>query len=947
MIGLFSFMQFVFAQDLKLISQNGHSSSIHTLAFSGDGTLLVSHDDDGMLIVHECLSGKIIFRKKIDSLELIPSIQETGFTMRNNAGLCYQFFPYENKIDTTGITRLGYDRTHIVYSTGDALLTDFGTLHTRLTDQEIAGYISCDDFVVSGDSRGRVGFISKDTTIYLDAHTAKVKALAISPDKKYFATAGDDKAVIIWEAASFRMKRILKNNSVPITSLTVKDGSLLIGDLHGNMYHLSDLFGVPVLYHAKQGENKINDLEFYNDGKILAVTDENILLVSDSTLTVTQKIKLDKKNRMKSWMYNFIESRGFLQEPLTSAYDLQVHGNSIEIIYEHKNNWKWQVRDEVDHTLKTTKEKREITGAGFRVIQVKIGNEYFLSKVDKNGKYLGIRFPIPSSFFISYDLHRYTAYEKKIVADSSFVCIAVDNRLLFYDPKNGLQIAMIDSIHDAGITSVRFFDSKHLITSSLDGSLSILDITTRKRVLTIRIFGSGFIITDEKGNYYSSIRNLDEFVTFIYKGKKMSSLQLDANFNRPEIILDEFSAAKDVIDVYERMRTKKINQGKIPDQDEYLISAPECKLMNEDSIYFGSRNEEQSFLFSISDSSGFVQEIFLYNNDVRILVEKKELVDLGGGNFTVRKKLDLIDGDNEIRFFVKGSNGLFSNMVIRRVMYRGAIEKGDLYYIGIGVSEYKQSDFNLDYAAKDITDLSKKLKKEVNGFRSVKLNYFLNENAGGQMLDSIRVILKNVNPQDALIIHYAGHGLVDASLKYHLALYDTDFNSPDGNSFSLDSLNALLVQANCYRKTVILDACHSGELEEDDFVESVKTEKGLVKFRTNGSKVNSTHDFTGRAYRQHVRELLQRDVASTGANILAGSTGYEFSMENGNLKNGLYTWCLIQSLSESSKFDFNKDDDFSVEEWHRSSAAKVAVYSKGQQNPEARELNEKVGFTIK
>lgn len=82
--------------------------------------------------------------------------------------------------------------------------------------------------------------------------------------------------------------------------------------------------------------------------------------------------------------------------------------------------------------------------------------------------------------------------------------------------------------------------------------------------------------------------------------------------------------------------------------------------------------------------------------------EKKEFKIL---EKTVQFKLDLTNGDNDIEIRLVTTENKFSNSISKLLLNVNS-ERGNLYYLSIGVSDYQESAYDLVYADKDAMDLA-------------------------------------------------------------------------------------------------------------------------------------------------------------------------------------------------------------------------------------------------
>jgi len=87
------------------------------------------------------------------------------------------------------------------------------------------------------------------------------------------------------------------------------------------------------------------------------------------------------------------------------------------------------------------------------------------------------------------------------------------------------------------------------------------------------------------------------------------------------------------------------------------------------------------------------------------------------------------------------------------------------------------------------------------------------------------------------MIFIAGHGVLDAELDYYFASYDMDFNNPSQRGIAYEDLEGLLDGIKPLKKALLIDACHSGEIdkEEVELLATNEVQKGEVQFRAVGN----------------------------------------------------------------------------------------------------------------
>ena len=182
---------------------------------------------------------------------------------------------------------------------------------------------------------------------------------------------------------------------------------------------------------------------------------------------------------------------------------------------------------------------------------------------------------------------------------------------------------------------------------------------------------------------------------------------------------------------------------------------------------------------------------------------------------------------------------------------------------------------------------------------------------------------------------------------YFFATHDIDFNKPGENGLPYEALESLLANTKAYRKLLIMDTCHSGELDKEEVEESKNEDVriGDVQFRSVNSALKLKESF-GVENVNEMMEMLFTDVRKgTGATVISSAGGVEFAMESDTWKNGLFTYCFINGLTDKST-DTNYDGIITVSEIRAYVYKNVTLLSKGRQKPTAKSENLSVDFRV-
>jgi uncharacterized caspase-like protein len=288
----------------------------------------------------------------------------------------------------------------------------------------------------------------------------------------------------------------------------------------------------------------------------------------------------------------------------------------------------------------------------------------------------------------------------------------------------------------------------------------------------------------------------------------------------------------------------------------------------------------------------------------------------------------------------------------------------DTYVVAIGVSQYKNSRYNLRYAAKDANDLASLY--EALGQRSgasgqVHLLRLTDDKATRAQIHDAKAWLAQAKVNDLVVVFAAGHGMTDAQSNYYFGTYDIDPQQPAVNGLPYAEFESLLDGIPALQKVLLLDTCFSGEIDKDDQVVVAQADTaggGTVKMRafkaSRGVAVVADNGGTtaGAGTAAQAGDILrfQQDWFAdlrrgTGAAVISSSSGNEYSLEGEQWNNGVFTYSLLQGL-RNGQADANKDHTVTVSELQAYVIDEVRKLTQGGQNPTARRENLDYDFAV-
>jgi hypothetical protein len=116
-----------------------------------------------------------------------------------------------------------------------------------------------------------------------------------------------------------------------------------------------------------------------------------------------------------------------------------------------------------------------------------------------------------------------------------------------------------------------------------------------------------------------------------------------------------------------------------------------------------------------------------------------------------------------------------------------------------------------------------------------------------------------------------------------------------------DVLEDLLDSIPARKKLLLIDACHSGEVDKDDFrqMNEIAGAKGIVTPKGGETENTSESPTIGLQNSfQLMQELFVNVQKGSGATIISAAAGDQFALEGGKLENGFFTYAILQYMKE-------------------------------------------------
>ncbi|MDD4216826.1 MAG: caspase family protein [Bacteroidales bacterium] len=993
----------LFAQEIVPVVQAGHSGAILHVEWDPTSRYIASIDVNNELVINDIISGKMFYRIKIPGDKLVMAL---NFDSENSLKLAtisktYRFDMQTLELETSSgkmqRKMLSNDfKIHgaVLKKGNKSLFNRDAYSHFTFAANSIDG-----KSVVAGDERGCVYFCNKNLSLkeFDNTHFLSVNDIDFSADGKFVAIASSDRSISIWSLPDFKFEKRVIPRSFNVSAIIShpNDSLIAFGDELGFVYLLKFENDKVSCQGVNAHNGVVNDICFSPNSNITgtAGSDNMAAIVDFENKTVLQKFRLHPNTAKVKQTFN-IQS---IQEKVTNedkdgtwfdenVYSVAISPDGKTIAY---SGGKWGLTNPVlkvssINNLNINKPKEERKPKKVDLGLMSKTNEHIFNQLyftdDKEFYGLGenqnkaVKFNTaitgyteknqtstnsiftnkkPNNILTVQEIIKKTSDSDYIIKtnpenEDTYTCKGFE---IERKTKGGKTIKFTG--HRGYINDFELITEKnYLISSGEDASMIIWNLETGEKLLSIYVVDMGKLIFITPDNYYMATGDALTGLGFNFDSKVFPAEQFDIKYNRPDYVLQSFGYFdQDIVELYHKAYLKRIS--KLGFTEEMLngeINLPELKIENLKNIPLKTTSKNISVELSMTDKNYTLDRVNVYVNDVPLFGTKGMSLKIENSK-SANKKIDipLSKGNNTIYISCLNEKGIESLKEELSVNYESSDNsKPDLYLISLAVTDYEQSQYNLRYTINDGKGFIKLFTDNAKNFNKVYVHTFYNENCTRKNVLAVKDELLKSGVDDYVYVHIAGHGLLDDNLDFYFATSDIDFANPSTNGLKYDEIEGLLDGIPARNKLLLMDACHSGEVDkDDDFAVNTVTDgddtRGVTMFSTKAS----TTPKTGLRNSFELMRLLFADLKKgTGTVVISAASGGGYALEKEDIENGIFTYCLIEAVSKN-KADINKDNNISVSELRNYIFEGVKRLSAGKQQPTSRSENLMNDFRIK
>ncbi|OGR46931.1 MAG: hypothetical protein A2021_03725 [Elusimicrobia bacterium GWF2_52_66] len=519
----------------------------------------------------------------------------------------------------------------------------------------------------------------------------------------------------------------------------------------------------------------------------------------------------------------------------------------------------------------------------------------------------------------------------KLSDAGNLLAVTLDSgKIQMWDPITS-KIKKTLSGHAGHVNSLSFSrDGRFLASTGDDGAIRLWNLANDQSIAMISSGADWLVYTPD--GYFDASPHGGELAAMVKGLEAYGIEQFAARNNRPDLILERMGiGSSEQISHYYSQYQKRLKKLGLTEADlSGELHVPEAKI--------NSMVRDGKFLalsFTVADSKFPLKSYNIFVNNVPVIPAYGNII--SGNVFNGSEKIELAPGKNKIEVSALNSAGAESYRASTYADYDGK-EKGDLYYLGLGISKYKNPELHLAYADKDAKDLENSILKMGQNYNAVHTKTFINADVTVENIKKAKEFLKNAKVDDTVILFAAGHGGYDKGKdpKYYYLLYDADPENFPATSVDFETIEDLLNDIKPRKKLFLLDTCESGELDEETYGQyyAIADARGF-KPRTSRKplKTRGEAGFPGRSYLYEKDRFIYNNLARrSGAIVFSSSRGGEVSYESPSIENGYFTEEILNALTDKTA-DTNGDKSISSDELKEFVAAAVARETGELQHP--------------
>ncbi len=467
-----------------------------------------------------------------------------------------------------------------------------------------------------------------------------------------------------------------------------------------------------------------------------------------------------------------------------------------------------------------------------------------------------------------------------------------DDAIMLWEVATGTGLRALKG-HSADVNSVRFSrNNKFLVSGSRDSTLKIWDVDSGSELATlVAIEQNDWLVVTPDGLFDGSPAAWNK-ILWRFNNNTFNHVPVEAFFSEffhPGLLSEIFAGEHPVAP---------------SDISQKDLRQPRLKLELADTKPDSTpKSREVTLKIAIADAPAGARDLRLFRNGSLVKFWHGEVLE-GRNSATLEATIPIVAGENRLTAYVFNHDNIKSSDATLLINGADSLKrKGVAYILAVGINTYANPGYDLKNAVTDAQDFAKEFKVQqtkLNNYARVEIILLTDREATkAKILNALRYVSAKVQPEDALVIYFAGHGAAYGD-RFYLIPHDLGYKggresiNPAGlksvlaHSISDRGLESALESIDAEQVVLVIDACNAGQaLEAEERRRGPMNSKGLAQL----------------AYEK-------------GMYVLTAAQSYQAAQEFDRLGHGYLTFALVEEGLKTNAADrAPKDGQVLIREW--------------------------------